>query len=104
MFNARSLRNKFPDLEALVATDEFHIIGVTETCQHKPEIFFLAEYSLPSYVMFNFERVNRTGGGVLLYVKASLQPSLKDTRKIDNIDSVTVQLKTWSRKMLINII
>ncbi len=31
MFNARSLRNKFSDLKALAATDDFHIIGITET-------------------------------------------------------------------------
>ncbi len=30
MFNVR-IRNKFPDLEALVATDEFQIISVTES-------------------------------------------------------------------------
>lgn len=53
--------------------------------------------------MFNCERLNRSGGGVLLYVKASLQPSLKETPKIDNVDSVIVQLKTY-RKVLINLI
>ncbi len=59
---------------------------------------------LPGYVMFNSERVNRISGGVLLYVKDSLQPSFKDTHKIDNVDSVTVQLKTCSRKLLMNLI
>ena len=31
MFNARSLRNKFSDLEALAISEEFHIIGISES-------------------------------------------------------------------------
>ncbi len=104
MFNAHSLRNKFPDLEALVATHEFHIIGVTETWLNTNQKDLLAEYSLPGCVMFNSETVNRSGGGVLLHVKVSLQPSLKNNRNIDNPDPLTVQLITSSRKVLINLI
>ncbi len=73
MFNALSIRNNFLDLEALEATVEYHIIGVTETWHNTHQRDFQAEYSLPGYVMFNCERVNRSGGGVLLYVKVSLQ-------------------------------
>ncbi len=76
MFSASSIRIKFLDLKALVATDEFHIIGVTETRLNINQRDFLAEYSLPGYVISNSERLNTSGGGLLIYVKASLQPSL----------------------------
>ncbi len=79
MFNARSIRNKFPELEAVATIDEFYsyIIGVTETCFNTNQRKFLAEYTVPGYVMFHCERENTSSGGVLLYVKSSLQPSLK---------------------------
>ena len=104
MINARSLRNKFSDLEALAAVDDYDIIGITETWLNTDRRDYLAEYSLPGYTMFNCERVNRAGGGVLLYVKASLQPLMKEMPKLDNVDSVLVQLKIRSKKFLINLI
>ncbi len=30
MFNARSIRNKFPDLQILAASEDYQIIGVSE--------------------------------------------------------------------------
>ena len=104
MINARSIRNKFSDLEALAALEDYDIIGVTETWLNTDRRDYLAEYSLPGYKMFNCERVNRAGGGVLLYVKASLQPLMKEMPKLDNVDCVTVQLKIRSKNFLINLI
>ena len=71
---ARSLRNKFTDLEALAATEDYHVIGVTESWLNTASRDFLAEYQLPGYVLFSCERKNRAGGSVLLYVKACLHP------------------------------
>ena len=104
MINARSLRNKFSDLEALAALENYDIIGITETWLSTDRRDYLAEFSLPGYVMFNCERVNRAGGGVLLYVKASLRPLMKEMPKVDNVDSVLVQLKIRSKNFFINLL
>ena len=104
MFNARSLRNKFTDLEILSATNEYHIIGVSESWLNTENRDFLAEYNLPGYQMFSCERLNRTGGGVLLYVKASLQPTILEKEKIFNVDTIFLRLKIRSKSMIIGLI
>ena len=104
MFNARSLRNKFTDLEALVTSEDYHIIGVSESWLNTVNRDFLAEYNLPGYLMFSCERANRTGGGALLYVKAGLHPSILEKEKINNVDSVLLQLKIHSKKFIIGLI
>jgi len=91
--NARSLRNKFTDLEALAAMGEYHVIGVTESWLNTECRDFLAEFQLPGYVLFSCERRNRPGGGVLLYVRASLHPLLVQNESINNIDLTIVQIK-----------
>ena len=81
MFNARSLRNMFSDLEALAASDDFHIIGVSESWINTENIDFLAEYNLPNYSTFSCERQDKKGGGVLIYVKVSLNSMVLQTEK-----------------------
>ena len=71
MFNTYSLRNKFPDLEALATSEEFHIIGILESWINTENRDFFAEHNLPNYSMFSCKRKLK-GGGVLFYVKTSL--------------------------------
>ena len=59
MFNARSLRNKFSDLEAFASTEDFHIIAVSESWIYTENRDFLALYNLPSYSIFSCERQNK---------------------------------------------
>ena len=54
--------------------------------------------------MFSCERKNRTGGGVLLYVKASLQPTVVEKNNINNIDTLFLQLKVRSRKLIVGLV
>ncbi len=72
MFNARSIRNKFLDFETLAGSEDYHIIGVSESWLYKENRDFLPEHYLPGYSLFR----SRLGGGVLLYVKTSLQTTL----------------------------
>ena len=65
MFNARSLKSKFSDLEALATSEDFHIIGVSESWMNTENRDFLAEYNLPNYSVFSCERQNKKGGSVL---------------------------------------
>ncbi len=44
--NARSLRNKFEDLQVLAVTDDYDIIRVTESWLNTENRDFIAEYQL----------------------------------------------------------
>ena len=50
--NARSIRNKFSDLEEIALTNNYDIIAITESWLNTDDRDFLAEYRLPNYVMF----------------------------------------------------
>lgn len=54
--NARILRNRFPDLKALIALEQYDIIGVLETRKNTSNTEFFAEFQLLGYSMFNCER------------------------------------------------
>ncbi len=57
--NARSIRNKFLDLEELVAAEKFDIIAISESWVNTKDRDFLAEYNLPGYSIFSCDRENR---------------------------------------------
>ena len=88
------MRNKFEDLETLAATDLYHIIGVTESWLDTSNRDFLAEFNLPGYSIFSCERENRMGGGVILYVHNSLQPSLVKTDEVPNVNTLFVEVRS----------
>ena len=98
--NARSLRNKFSDLEELAFTEKYDIIGVTESWLNLQNRDFLAEYNIPGYVTFEKSRVNKNGGGVIFYIKASLNPVLLSKPIIPNVDALFMLLKDNSGKKL----
>ena len=50
--NSRSLRNKFSELEEVVLTENYDIIGVTETWLNLEARDYLAEYNIPGYTIF----------------------------------------------------
>ena len=98
--NARSLRNKFSELEAIALTENYDIIGVTESWLNLQSRDYLAEYNIPGYVTFEKSRANRTGGGVILYIKASLNPILLSKPIIANVDTLFILLNNHSGKKL----
>ena len=55
----------------MVADIEPDIIGITESWAHKDMVD--AELMLPGYVMFRKDRQERMGGGVIMYIKDSIQ-------------------------------
>ncbi len=88
--NARSLRNKFSELEEIAFTEDYDIIGVTESWLNLQNRDFLAEYNIPSYVTFEKSRVHKHGGGVVLYIKDSLNPILLSKPIIPNVHALFV--------------
>ena len=102
-FNARSLRNKFEDLEILAATNNYHVIGITESWLDTANRDFVAEYSLPKYSIFSCERENKNGGGVILYVHNSLHPTALERESVPNVDTLFVDLKNKCGKSKVTI-
>jgi hypothetical protein len=72
LLNARSIRNKMDEFHCLIATENFDIVGVTESWIHCDGPDFEGEFDLPGYAMFHKDRIGRQGGGILLYVRSHL--------------------------------
>ena len=76
LFNARSIRNKFPEFQALVATEEPHLVAITESWLRTSDRDFEAEFEIPGYQLFHKDRLDRQGGGVMLYVKDDIKATI----------------------------
>ena len=50
------------------------IVGITETWSHTNTRDYEGEFDLAGYSMFKKDRINKEGGGVLLYVREYLNP------------------------------
>ena len=72
LFNARSIRNKFSELRALLTVENIDVVGITESWIHGDTRDFSGEYMIPGYKMAHKDRIGREGGGVLLYIRDSL--------------------------------
>ena len=70
LLNARSIRNKVHDLQALLLMDSFDIIAITETWIDGD----FQDFELPfhDYNVYHKDRCNRRGGGVLVAVYSHL--------------------------------
>ena len=55
----------------MVADIDPHVIGITESWANKDIVH--AELALTGYVMFTKDRRERRGGGVIVYIKESIQ-------------------------------
>ena len=69
--NARSIVDKQSELDIMVADIDPHVIGITESWANEDIVD--AELALPGYVMFRKDRQVRRGGGVISYIKESIQ-------------------------------
>ena len=81
-----SMVNKKNELNIMVEDIDPHIIGITESWANTD--ITDAEFGLTGYVMFGRDRLGRRGGGVILYVKESIQAyeniNEEDNTKIQN--------------------
>ena len=65
---------KVPLFRALLATEKPEIVGITETWIHTNTRDFEGEFEIPGYKTFKKDRLDREGGGVMLYVRGHLDP------------------------------
>ena len=75
LFNARSIRNKFLEFHGIVATEEPEMVAITESWVKSSRRDLEGEFVIPGYHLFLRDRVDREGGGVMLYVKDSIKTS-----------------------------
>ena len=93
LINARSIRNKLSEFRALVSSENFSIAAVTESWLHTNTRDFIGEYQIPGYTTFYKNRTLREGGGVLLYVNASLSPVKCNTNLEQEVLCVDLHLR-----------
>ena len=97
LLNARSLRNKVLDLQALLLEDYFPVIAITETWLDSSFMDF--ELGLNDYCVHRKDRQDRRGGGVLLAVHTDLTSiRRRDLEYNDNIETVMVFLSEIKRQ------
>ena len=67
-------RNEIDLFRALLATEKPEIVGITENWIHTNTRDFEGEFEIPGYKTFKKDRLDREGGGVMLYVRGHLDP------------------------------
>ena len=92
-FNARSIRNKIPELKAYVALEDPDIVCITESWLDMEKRDDKRQVSLPGYSIFHKDRIGRQGGGVLIYIK-SCYSVLQDDKIIEGkgIEALCLEL------------
>ena len=80
-----------------------HIIGITESWANID--ITDAELGLTGYVMFRRDRIGRRGGGVILYVKESIQAyEIKLEREADRDEAVLCKIVSGNKKLTIGLV
>ena len=101
--NARSIVNKKNELNIMVEDSDPHIIGITESWANIDITH--AELGLTGYVMFRRDRIGRRGGGVILYVKESIQAyEIKLEREADCDEAVWCKIVSGNSKLTIGLV
>ena len=101
--NARSIVNKKSELNIMVEDIDPHTIGITESWANTD--ITDAELGLTGYVMFRRDRIGRRGGGVILYVKESIQAyEIKLEREADYDEAVWCKIVSGNSKLTIGLV
>ena len=101
--NARSIINKKNELNIMVKDIDPHTIGITESWANTD--ITDAELGLTGYVMFRRDRIGRRGGGVILYVKESIQADeIKLESEADYDEAVWCTIVSGNSKLTIGLV
>ena len=101
--NARSIVNKKNELNIMVEDIDPHIIGITESWANID--ITDAELGLTGYVMFRKDRIGRRGGGVIVYVKESIQAyEIKLEREADCDEAVWCKIVSGNSKLTVGLV
>ena len=101
--NAGSIVNKKNELNIMVEDIDPYIIGKTESWANTD--ITDAELELTGYVIFRRYRIGRRGGGVILYVKESIQAyEIKLESKADYDEAVWCKIVSGNSKLTIGLV
>ena len=101
--NARSIINKRNELNIMVEDTDPHIIGITESWA-TPDISD-AELGMTGYVMFRKDRLGRRGGGVILYIKESVQAyEIKLEKEAECEEAVWCNIVTGNSTLIVGLL
>ena len=87
----------------MVADIDPHVIGITESWANEDIVD--AELALTGYVMFRKDRRERRGGGVILYIKESIQAyeiTLKS--EADSVEAIWCNIVTRNSTLTIGVV
>ena len=91
------------ELNIMVKDIDPHIIGIAKTWANID--ITGAELGLTGYVMFRRDRVGRRGGGIILYVKESIQTyEIKLKREADCNEAVWCKIVAGNSKLTIGLV
>ena len=79
--NSRSVRNKINLFRGLASVERPEVIAITETWIDTAGRDFKSEFEIEGYNVFHKDRSGRTGGGVAIYIKDSLNSYISRTVK-----------------------
>ncbi|MEL7079452.1 MAG: endonuclease/exonuclease/phosphatase family protein [Cyanobacteria bacterium J06582_2] len=102
VFNAQSIRNKMDLFRSLMVVEKPDIVGISETWIHTKTRDFEGEYELKGYRMFKKDRIDKEGGGVLLYIREHLDPI--ECKSDSNHEMLGVCLNKLDKKLHIYIV
>ncbi len=74
-------------------------MAITETWANSTHL--VSELSLPGYKIFQKNRTNKKGGGVICYVKSTLASIKVDKQDAENYDSVYVEITHNNKKLIL---
>ncbi len=74
-------------------------MAITETSANS--IHLVSELSLPGYAIFQKNRTNKKGGGVICYVKSTLASIKIDKQDAENYDSIYVEIAHNNKKLIL---
>ena len=92
-----SLSNKMDLFRALITEEKRDLIGITETWIDKNTRDFIEEYNVHGYRLFKKDRINKEGGGVMLYIREFLEPVEKKVEL--NQEILEVEINNLQKKI-----
>ena len=87
---------------ALLEVEKPEIVGITESWISTDTIDFEGEFQIPGYKMFKKDRKGKKGGGVVLYIKESLDPI--DCHITTEHEMIGVVLKNLKKELYIYLV
>ena len=101
--NARTMVYKRNELNIMVEDIDPHIIGITESWA-TPDISD-AELGMTGYVMFRKDILGRRGGGVILYIKESIQAyEIKFEKEVECEEAVWCNIVTGNSTLTVGLV